>query len=121
MAFFSDDSEQAYTYDEYVKLDVYHEASVTHDLLGGAVAYEYGKAYADHVGENGKPDSHAKAREIVAGISGAILDREIETRGLDWIGRERAGRRSWRTSTSRSVASTTRLRSAGAVRCICPQ
>jgi hypothetical protein len=29
---------------------------------------------------NGKPDSHAKAKELVAGFAGAFIDRMIETK-----------------------------------------
>ena len=29
------------------------------------LAYEAAKAYEDHVAANGKPDSHAKAKEIL--------------------------------------------------------
>ena len=40
----------------------------------------------------GEPDSHAKAKEIFAGLAGAIIDREVETKGLDFIDKERAKR-----------------------------
>ncbi|KAE8366242.1 hypothetical protein BDV27DRAFT_156101 [Aspergillus caelatus] len=90
MGWFSDDSDQAVAYDEYNNLEEHHEASLTHELLGGAIAFEAAKAYEDHCAKNGEPDSHAMAKEILAAITGAILDREIETRGLDWIDRERA-------------------------------
>ncbi|KAK5993712.1 hypothetical protein PT974_07148 [Cladobotryum mycophilum] len=113
MGWFSDDSDQSSAYDQYNGLEEHHEASLTHELLSGAVAYEAAKAYEEHCAENGEksnvhlctsfhtltkrpwqiagePDDHAKAKEIFAGFAGAILDREIETRGLDWIDRERA-------------------------------
>jgi len=59
-------------------------------LLGGAVAYEAAKAYEDHVAANGHPDSHAKAKEIFAGIAGAFIDREVESKGLDFIDKRKA-------------------------------
>ena len=40
------------------------------------------KAYEDHCAENGKPDSHAKAKEVLAGFAGAFIDREFETKGV---------------------------------------
>jgi len=40
----------------------------------------------------GKPESHEKAKEIMAGFAGAFVDREVETRGLDFIDREKAKR-----------------------------
>ena len=50
------------------------------------------KAYESHVAKNGQPDSHARAKEIAAGLAGAFVDREVETRGLDFIDREKAKR-----------------------------
>ena len=38
----------------------------------------------------GKVDDHAKAKEIIAGLAGAFIDREVETKGLDFIDREKA-------------------------------
>jgi hypothetical protein len=58
------------------------------------------KAYEDHCAQNGRPDSHAKAKEVLyvlfcvcrgdmythlrysAGLAGAIVDREVETKGV---------------------------------------
>ena len=40
------------------------------------------KAYEKHCAENGKPDSHAKAKEIMAGFAGAFIDRMVETKGV---------------------------------------
>ncbi|KOS17076.1 hypothetical protein ESCO_006029 [Escovopsis weberi] len=92
MGWFSDDSEQANAYNEYNGLEEHHEASLSHELIAGAAAYEAFKAYENHCAENGQPDDHAKAKEILAGFIGAFLDREIETRGLDWLDKERAQR-----------------------------
>ena len=54
--------------------------------------YQAAKAYEKHCEENGKPDSHAKAKEIMAGFAGAFIDRAIETKGLDFIDKEKAKR-----------------------------
>ena len=40
----------------------------------------------------GDPGSHDEAKEIAAGFAGAFIDREAETRGLDYIDREKAKR-----------------------------
>lgn len=48
------------------------------------------KAYENHCRENGKPESHAEAKEILAGFAGAFIDREFETRGLGFMDREKA-------------------------------
>jgi hypothetical protein len=41
-----------------------HEAHLSHELIAAAASYEAAKAYEDHVARNGKPDSHAQAKEI---------------------------------------------------------
>ncbi|KZP33021.1 hypothetical protein FIBSPDRAFT_1036627 [Athelia psychrophila] len=64
-----------------------HEPKKMHELIGGAAAYEAAKAYENR---SGKPSEHAKAKEIMAGLAGAFIDREIETKGLNFIDRERA-------------------------------
>ncbi|KAK7001743.1 hypothetical protein R3P38DRAFT_3044253 [Favolaschia claudopus] len=48
------------------------------------------KAYTKHCEENGKPQSHAKAKEILAGLTGAFVDRIVETKGLDAVDKEKA-------------------------------
>jgi hypothetical protein len=68
------------------------------------------KAYEDHEARNGTStplpgnvsntsndtlttgqiDNHAKAKEVIAGLVGAFVDREVETKGLDFVDREKA-------------------------------
>ncbi|KAG9079549.1 hypothetical protein FRC06_007666 [Ceratobasidium sp. 370] len=88
MGWFSDDSDQAQAYDQVTNKP--HEASWTHELIAGAASFEAAKAYEEHVAQNGRPDSHAKAKEFIAGAIGAFVDREVETRGLDFIDKEKA-------------------------------
>ncbi|CAE6458780.1 unnamed protein product [Rhizoctonia solani] len=90
MGWFSEDSDQAQAYGQVTERP--HEASWTHELIAGAAAFEAAKAYENHVAANGQPDSHSTAKEFLAGITGAFIDREVETRGLDFIDRERAKR-----------------------------
>ena len=40
----------------------------------------------------GQPPSHEKAKELMAGFAGAFIDREVETKGMDFIDREKAKR-----------------------------
>ncbi|CAI7572145.1 unnamed protein product [Penicillium glandicola] len=89
MGWFSDDSEQAQAHGNFNGQSE-HEASTIHELIAGAASYEAAKAYEDHVAKNGEPDSHAKAKEILAGFAGAFIDREVETRGLDFVDKEKA-------------------------------
>ncbi|KAL3477594.1 hypothetical protein BJX99DRAFT_225806 [Aspergillus californicus] len=95
MGWFDHDSNEAQSHQEYHNLDhtnQEHQAKFSHELIGGAASFEAMKAYEDHVARNGKPDSHAKAKEILAGFAGAFIDREFETKGLDFVDREKAKR-----------------------------
>ncbi|GFF52737.1 phosphoglycerate mutase family protein [Aspergillus udagawae] len=69
-----------------------HEVKISHELIAAAASYEAAKAYENHVAENGPPPSHEKAKEILAGLAGAFIDRDVETKGLDFIDREEAKR-----------------------------
>lgn len=40
----------------------------------------------------GKPVSHQFAKELLAGFAGAEVDKLAETKGADWIDREKAKR-----------------------------
>jgi len=91
MSWYGDDSQCSQNYNDYQTAPK-HEAHLSHELLSGAVAYEAAKSYENHVAENGRPDSHAKAKEILAGFVGAGVDREVEKHGLNFIDRERAKR-----------------------------
>jgi len=91
MGWFSDDSDQAQAYNQ-LNDGSSNDASLSHELIAGAASYEAAKAYENHVAENGEPPSHEKAKEILAGFTGAFVDREVETRGLDYIDTERAKR-----------------------------
>ncbi|KAK1243826.1 hypothetical protein MKX08_001964 [Trichoderma sp. CBMAI-0020] len=85
-----DDSDNQAQYEQVTERP--HEAKWSHELIGGAAAYEAAKAYEDHVARNGHPDEHAQAKEILAGAIGFFVDREVETKGLDFIDREKAKR-----------------------------
>ncbi|QRV77550.1 phosphoglycerate mutase family protein [Ceratobasidium sp. AG-Ba] len=88
MGWFGEDSDQAQAYEQVTQRP--HEAEWSHELIAGAASYEAAKAYEKHVAANGKPDSHAKAKELFAAFVGAFVDREVETRGLDYIDKEKA-------------------------------
>ncbi|GCB20015.1 hypothetical protein AAWM_02900 [Aspergillus awamori] len=83
MGWFEDREAQATEYNERPQEE--HQAKFSHELIGGAAAYEAMKAYEDHQAKNGKPANHAQAKEILAGLAGAFIDREFETKGLDKI------------------------------------
>ncbi|KAG6819820.1 hypothetical protein H0H93_008230 [Arthromyces matolae] len=83
MGWFSSDSNQAQAYQEVVNSPP--KAKLSHELLAGAASYEADKAYENHIARYGKPESHAKAKELLAGFTGAFIDREVETKGLDYV------------------------------------
>ena len=37
----------------------------------------------------GQPSSHAEAKDIMAGFAGAFIDREVESKGMDFIDSEK--------------------------------
>jgi len=91
MGWFNDDSDQAQAYDQVVNAP--HKAELSHELIAAAASYEAAKAYENHVAKNGKPDSHAKAKEVFAGLAGAFIDRIVETKGLDYVDKQKAQHR----------------------------
>ncbi|KAF8197748.1 hypothetical protein K438DRAFT_1584862 [Mycena galopus ATCC 62051] len=88
MGWFDDNSAQDIAYNDVCR----HKASITHELIAGAAAFEAAKAYENHCKANRQPASHAEAKELLAGFTGAFLDREVETKGLDFIDKEKAKR-----------------------------
>ncbi|KAI8338217.1 hypothetical protein BC941DRAFT_424917 [Chlamydoabsidia padenii] len=69
-----------------------HKGSLTHEAIAGAATYEALKAYNEHCAKNGKPVEHAKAKQILAGFVGGALDKLVETKGLDFIDKQKAKR-----------------------------
>ncbi|KZT66023.1 CipC protein [Daedalea quercina L-15889] len=76
-----------------------HKAELSHELIAAAASYEAAKAYEKHTAANGKPPSHAEAKELLAGVAGAFVDRIAETKGLDFIDREKAKRQATEQTT----------------------
>ncbi|SAL98260.1 hypothetical protein [Absidia glauca] len=69
-----------------------HKAKLSHELIAGAAAYEASKAYNEHCEKNGKPVNHAQAKQLLAGLVGGAVDRLIETKGLDFVDKQKAKR-----------------------------
>ncbi|GAA6056836.1 hypothetical protein JCM3770_003593 [Rhodotorula araucariae] len=87
--FFGEDSFQAQAAQQ---VQTQHEGSLSHELIAGAAAFEAQKAYARHCEQNGKPESHQKARELLAAFAAAEADKLFESKGLDYLDREEAKR-----------------------------
>ncbi|TFY73092.1 hypothetical protein EWM64_g10920 [Hericium alpestre] len=90
MGWFNDDSDEAQAYGQVN--DAPHKAELSHELIASAASYEAMKGWEKHVAKNGKPDNHGKAKEVIAGLAGAFVDRLVETKGLDYVDREKAKR-----------------------------
>ncbi|KAF8882900.1 hypothetical protein CPB84DRAFT_1790452 [Gymnopilus junonius] len=90
MGWFNEDSDQSAAYGQVVNAP--HKAELSHELIAAAASYEAAKAYEKHVATNGAPDSHAKAKELLAGFAGVFIDRIVETKGLDYVDKKKAQR-----------------------------
>jgi hypothetical protein len=42
-----------------------HKAHLSHELLGGAAAFEAAREYEKHVAKNGQPQNHVLAKELL--------------------------------------------------------
>jgi len=51
--------------------------------MAGAAAFEAAKLYQEHCAKNGKPPTHARAKEIFAALIGVFIEREFENRGMN--------------------------------------
>ncbi|OGM42231.1 cipC protein [Aspergillus bombycis] len=89
MSWFDEDHDNAQAHREVNETEG-HKGHWSHDLIGGAAAYEAMKAYNDHQEKNGKPQSHSQAKEIAAGFAAAAVTQLFETKGLDFIDRQKA-------------------------------
>ncbi|KAL7625166.1 hypothetical protein AAE478_004381 [Parahypoxylon ruwenzoriense] len=93
-----------------------HESKLSHELIGGGAAFEAMKLFEDRKRKEGmsyksslsalipppslatsiymfgQPVKHAFAKELLAGIAGAEVDKLFETKGLDFLDREKAKR-----------------------------
>ncbi|KAF9356309.1 hypothetical protein BGX26_005457 [Mortierella sp. AD094] len=64
-----------------------HKSSWTHELIAGAAAFEAMKAYEK---KNDAGGSHQFAKEAFAALAAAEADKLFETKGLDFMDREKA-------------------------------
>ncbi|KAH7014228.1 uncharacterized protein B0I36DRAFT_338442 [Microdochium trichocladiopsis] len=67
-----------------------HEGSWGHELVAGGAAFEAMHLWENHQRAEGQPVSHGFAKEMIAGFAGAEVDKLFETKGLDYIDREKA-------------------------------
>ncbi|KAH7125897.1 hypothetical protein EDB81DRAFT_764992 [Dactylonectria macrodidyma] len=86
-----------------------HQSHWTHELVAGGAAFEAMKKFEDsqrnkgtfHASNStptstdpipGEAVNHGFAKELLAGLAGAEVDKLVETKGLDFFDREKAKR-----------------------------
>ncbi|SGZ56247.1 CIC11C00000000342 [Sungouiella intermedia] len=72
-----------------------HEGKFSHELVAGGASFAAFKMFEDRQRREGKPVSHAFAKEMLAGIVGGEVDKLFETKGLDYLDRDEAKRRAY--------------------------
>ncbi|KAF2090682.1 putative CipC-like antibiotic response protein [Saccharata proteae CBS 121410] len=77
-------------YQEVYNKDEGNQSSLSHELVAGGAAFAGFKAFEDHQRKEGKPVSHAFAKELLAGFAAAEVDKLAETKGEDFVDKERA-------------------------------
>ncbi|RFU25887.1 hypothetical protein B7463_g10454, partial [Scytalidium lignicola] len=76
--------------DDYQQVQEHHEGKLSHELVAGAASFGAFKIFEDRQRAEGKPVSHQFAKELLAGIAGAEVDKLAETKGEDFFDREKA-------------------------------
>ncbi|KAF9189471.1 hypothetical protein BGZ51_009582 [Haplosporangium sp. Z 767] len=72
---------------EQVYGETTHKSTWSHELIAGAAAFEAMKSI-----ENGNNDRHKLTKEAFAAFVGAEADNLIESKGLDFVDREKVQR-----------------------------
>lgn len=63
---------------------------MSHELLGSAAAFEGMRLWEQNQRKDGKPVEHGLAKEMLAAAAGFEVDKLVETKGLDYVDREKA-------------------------------
>ncbi|KAK5113433.1 hypothetical protein LTR85_010861 [Meristemomyces frigidus] len=67
-----------------------NEGKFSHELLAGGASFAAMKVFEDRQRSEGKTVNHQFAKEMLAGIAGGEVDKLCETKGADYVDRERA-------------------------------
>ncbi|KAJ9629283.1 hypothetical protein H2203_001653 [Taxawa tesnikishii (nom. ined.)] len=97
MVFGWGDSHDAYN-QVYNNDDDQNQSSLGHEVIAGGAAFAGFKAFEDHQRKEGKPVEHAFAKELLAGFAAAEVDKLAETKGEDFVDREKAKREAKRNA-----------------------
>ena len=60
-----------------------HEGKLSHELLAGAAAFAAFHEFQKHQREQGRPVSHALAKDLLAAFAAAEADKLLESRGAE--------------------------------------
>ncbi|EER32062.1 conserved hypothetical protein [Candida tropicalis MYA-3404] len=66
-----------------------HESKFSHEVVAGAASFAAVKMFEDKQRREGKEVSHAFAKEAIAALAGAEADKLFESKGLDYLDRDR--------------------------------
>ncbi|KIS68717.1 uncharacterized protein UMAG_03284 [Mycosarcoma maydis] len=69
-----------------------HESKFSHEAVGFGAGFVAMREYEKRQEAKGEHPKHEMAKEILAGIAGAEVDKLFETKGLDFLDREQAKR-----------------------------
>ncbi|EMC94133.1 hypothetical protein BAUCODRAFT_36602 [Baudoinia panamericana UAMH 10762] len=83
-----DDNNDAYNQVQNDQPD--HEGKFSHELIAGGASFMAMKVFEDQQRKEGKVVNHQFAKELLAGIAGGEVDKLCETKGADYVDRERA-------------------------------
>ncbi|KAF8849638.1 hypothetical protein BDZ45DRAFT_680368 [Acephala macrosclerotiorum] len=86
------ESERAYQQAQDPNQQFHNESHFSHEALAGAASFGAFKMFEDRQRAEGKPVSHQFAKELLVGLAGAEVDKLAETKGMDFIDREKAKR-----------------------------
>ncbi|KAE8443624.1 hypothetical protein EG329_001557 [Mollisiaceae sp. DMI_Dod_QoI] len=67
-----------------------NQSSFSHEALAGAASFGAFKVFEDRQRAEGKPVSHQFAKELLVGLVGGEVDKLAETKGMDWVDKEKA-------------------------------
>jgi hypothetical protein len=76
--------------DQVYSDDQPHEAKFSHEMIGSAAGFEAMHLWENEQRKEGKPVEHGVAKELLCAAAGYEVDRLAESKGLDWLDREKA-------------------------------
>ncbi|CAK5263872.1 unnamed protein product [Mycena citricolor] len=77
-------------YEQVYLAEHQHKSSLTHEVIAGAAGFAAMHAYEAHLRATGQPVTHGKMKEILAAIAAAEVDKLAETKGMDYLDRQKA-------------------------------